>query len=128
MSCLLKKPGVEIELPGQYSAFRKPLPDRHVKIVSLEDWLEVLRSKEKPRRIKFRGDDAKTYDFLLKGGAADDVRVDARVQSIFGVMNAILKKVGRPGYHATFFRCWAFSTLLCFFKFLGIAKISLHGV
>ena len=85
---------MEIEIPGQYSSYQKPLLDRHVKISSVVDFMQIMASKEKPRRVKFRGDDAKEYDFLLKGGAADDVRVDARVQSIFGVMNAVLKKVG----------------------------------
>ncbi|XP_065898419.1 DNA-dependent protein kinase catalytic subunit-like isoform X2 [Dysidea avara] len=77
-----------IEVPGQYTGDRKPLPEYHVKIASFDEKVLVLSSIRKPKRITIRGDDEKEYMFLVKGG--EDLRLDQRIEQLFTVMNSIL--------------------------------------
>ena len=42
----------------------------------------------KPKRIVIRGNDERDYMFLVKGG--EDLRLDQRVEQLFGIMNDIL--------------------------------------
>jgi FKBP12-rapamycin complex-associated protein len=66
ISTCFSRSGLEIEIPGQYNAYRKPLPDHHVMVSSFGESLHVISSKEKPKRICIHGNDAVDYDFLLK--------------------------------------------------------------
>ena len=50
----------------------------------------VLSSIRKPKRVTIRGDDEKEYMFLVKGG--EDLRLDQRIEQLFGVMNRILQE------------------------------------
>ena len=44
----------------------------------------------KPKRITIRGDDEWEYPFLVKGG--EDLRLDQRIEQLFGIMNQILRE------------------------------------
>ena len=50
----------------------------------------VLNSIRKPKRIIIRGDDEWEYPFLVKGG--EDLRLDQRIEQLFGIMNQILRE------------------------------------
>ncbi|CAK4672281.1 unnamed protein product [Aphanomyces euteiches] len=50
----------------------------------------VLPSKQLPKRLKLYASDEKTYLFLVKGG--EDLRLDQRIEQLFGVMNTILQQ------------------------------------
>ncbi|XP_049848273.1 uncharacterized protein LOC126313372 [Schistocerca gregaria] len=56
--------------------------------------LLVMKSKQKPRRIKMKGDDGMEYPFLCKSG--DDLRRDARVMEFNMLVNKLLKKGVEP--------------------------------
>jgi phosphatidylinositol kinase/protein kinase (PI-3 family) len=45
-----------------------------------------LASMRKPKRIEIRGDNAKMYRFLAKGG--EDLRQDERILQVMGLINA----------------------------------------
>lgn len=79
-----------IEIPGQYTDVKKPQPDLHVKISSFDHSLLVMSSIRKPKRLKIRGNNEKEYLFLVKGG--EDLRLDQRIQQLFGVMNGLIKQ------------------------------------
>jgi DNA-dependent protein kinase catalytic subunit len=79
-----------IEVPGQYTGDSKPLLDYHVKIAGFDEKILVLSSIRKPKRVTIRGDDEKEYMFLVKGG--EDLRLDQRIEQLFGVMNRILQE------------------------------------
>jgi len=79
-----------IEIPGQYTGEKKPLPEYHVRIAGFDERVLVLSSLRKPKRIKIRGNDEKEYAFLVKGG--EDLRLDQRIEQLFQIMNVILAK------------------------------------
>ncbi|KAH9129951.1 hypothetical protein AeMF1_000010 [Aphanomyces euteiches] len=80
-----------IELPGQYiKRWAKPDPSTHTYILSCDPQLMVLPSKQLPKRLKLYASDEKTYLFLVKGG--EDLRLDQRIEQLFGVMNTILQQ------------------------------------
>ncbi|XP_076766848.1 DNA-dependent protein kinase catalytic subunit isoform X2 [Xylocopa sonorina] len=81
-------PEKDIEIPGQYTGNRKPMPQYHTKIIKFEPTVKVMRSMRKPIRITMIGNDAKEYHFLTKFG--EDLRQDQRLQQLFNIMNKTL--------------------------------------
>ncbi|CAK9795487.1 DNA-dependent protein kinase catalytic subunit [Anthophora quadrimaculata] len=78
----------DIEIPGQYTGDRKPMPQYHARIVKFEPTVKVMHSLRKPIRITMIGNDAKEYHFLVKFG--EDLRQDQRLQQLFNIMNKTL--------------------------------------
>jgi FKBP12-rapamycin complex-associated protein len=74
---------LELAVPGTYRAGTEV-----VRIVSVDPVMDVLPSKQRPRRLKMRGSDGKDYEFLLKG--KEDIRLDERVMQLFGLINTML--------------------------------------
>eukprot|EP00124_Ichthyophonus_hoferi_P004459 Ihof_evm1s494 gene=Ihof_evmTU1s494 len=83
-------PDTPIEIPGQYTGTSQPIPEQHAKLVSVDDWMIVLNSIRKPKRIRLRGNDEKDYAFLVKG--REDLRLDQRIEQIFTIMNSVLQE------------------------------------
>eukprot|EP01018_Ginkgo_biloba_P019264 Gb_14393 [translate_table: standard] len=79
-----------VEIPGSYSSFKKPDPSYHVKLMSFDQTLLCLSSKQRPKILKMRGSDEKDYKFVVKGG--EDLRLDQRIEQLFDVMNTILRR------------------------------------
>ncbi|XP_076655620.1 DNA-dependent protein kinase catalytic subunit [Halictus rubicundus] len=79
----------DIEIPGQYTGDRKPMPQYHAKIMKIEPSVKVLKSLRKPIQMVMIGNDAKEYPFLVKFG--EDLRQDQRLQQLFTVMNKTLR-------------------------------------
>lgn len=50
--------------------------------------IETQSSMRRPKRLTFRGDNQKEYNFLVKGG--EDLRLDQRIEQLFEAMNDIL--------------------------------------
>jgi len=80
---LLQIKNTNLSVPGLYSP-NKPL----VKIASFATTLEVLASKQRPRKLIVYGSDGKEYTFLLKGH--EDTRQDERVMQLFSLLNRIM--------------------------------------
>ncbi|KAI4492328.1 hypothetical protein M0802_009838 [Mischocyttarus mexicanus] len=78
----------QLEVPGQYTGYRKPMPQYHAKIMKIEPIVKVMESLRKPVRITIVGDDAKDYMFLNKFG--EDLRLDQRLQQTFSIINKTL--------------------------------------
>ncbi|KAG7379378.1 hypothetical protein PHYPSEUDO_008698 [Phytophthora pseudosyringae] len=82
--------GCSLELPGQYTSYwGPPDPSTHIRILSFDSMLGVLASKQLPKRLRVHCSDEKDYTFLVKGG--EDLRLDQRIEQLFGVMNQILE-------------------------------------
>lgn len=79
----------DVEIPGQYTGNRKPMPQYHGKILKFEPTVKVMQSIRKPIRITMIGNDAKDYHFLAKFG--EDLRQDQRLQQLFTLMNKTLQ-------------------------------------
>ncbi|ORX51884.1 hypothetical protein DM01DRAFT_1063713 [Hesseltinella vesiculosa] len=80
----------QLEIPGQYHGRSAPNVDSHVKLASFDERLLVMSSLRKPKRLCIYGTDGKEYPFLVKGG--EDLRLDQRIQQLFGVMNELVRK------------------------------------
>ncbi|CAD5209675.1 unnamed protein product [Bursaphelenchus xylophilus] len=80
---LLQVYNLEISVPGTYD----PSSDV-VTIASVLPHLEVIMSKQRPRKVSMRGNDGKEYSFLLKGH--EDPRQDERIMQLFGLINSLI--------------------------------------
>ncbi|CAD5206660.1 unnamed protein product [Bursaphelenchus okinawaensis] len=80
---LLNVHNLELAIPGTYDP-----SNELVKISSVLPHLEVIMSKQRPRKISMRGDDGKEYSFLLKGH--EDPRQDERIMQLFGLINSLI--------------------------------------
>jgi FKBP12-rapamycin complex-associated protein len=79
---------LELSVPGTYN-----IDGSYVKIERFITNVQVITSKQRPRKIIIRGDNGKDYVFLLKGH--EDLRQDERVMQLFGLVNALLARDGR---------------------------------
>jgi phosphatidylinositol kinase/protein kinase (PI-3 family) len=61
---------------------------RDVRIEYFARNIQVISSKQRPRKLSMRGSDGQDYVFLLKGH--EDLRQDERVMQLFGLVNALL--------------------------------------
>lgn len=72
-----------LAVPGTYQ-----VGTSHVQIAAFHPILNVINSKQRPRKLRILGSDGKTYSFLLKGH--EDLRQDERVMQLFGLINNLL--------------------------------------
>ena len=70
-------------VPGTYS-----VNGNAVRIVSFKHNVQVIKSKQRPRKLTVHGEDGNQYVFLLKGH--EDLRQDERAMQLFGLVNALL--------------------------------------
>eukprot|EP00879_Flechtneria_rotunda_P007003 GHRR01007352.1.p1 GENE.GHRR01007352.1~~GHRR01007352.1.p1 ORF type:complete len:2075 (+),score=775.15 GHRR01007352.1:2-6226(+) len=80
---LVRAQGMELAVPGTYIA-GEPL----VTIAAFAPQLQVISSKQRPRKLTIHGSDGAEYMFLLKGH--EDLRQDERVMQLFGLVNSML--------------------------------------
>lgn len=80
-----------IELPGQNGSNydQEPNPIKNVKVASFKKRCLVLGSIRRPKKVTVHASNEKDYHLLIKGG--EDLRLDQRIQQIFGVMNKIFE-------------------------------------
>ena len=82
---LLNASNLQLGIPGTYR-----VDGSYVRISSFFASVQVITSKQRPRKITLRGDDGRDYTYLLKGH--EDLRQDERVMQLFGLVNALLAK------------------------------------
>lgn len=80
---LLAAQDLELAVPGTYRHY-EPV----IRIVSFHPTMQVINSKQRPRKLKILGSDGKEYQYLLKGH--EDLRQDERVMQLFGLVNSLL--------------------------------------
>ncbi|KAL1122375.1 hypothetical protein AAG570_003780 [Ranatra chinensis] len=74
---------LEIAVPGSY------VPNQPVvRIAYIRASLQVISSKQRPRKLGIKGSNGNDYMFLLKGH--EDLRQDERVMQLFGLVNTLL--------------------------------------
>ncbi|ELU01654.1 hypothetical protein CAPTEDRAFT_155489 [Capitella teleta] len=73
----------ELAVPGTYDP-KQPI----VKIDHIQSSLQVITSKQRPRKLSIYGSNGHEYQFLLKGH--EDLRQDERVMQLFGLVNSFL--------------------------------------
>lgn len=71
-------------VPGTYAPFQ----DEQVCIQRIIPEIQVIKSKQRPRKLTIEGSDGHDYVFLLKGH--EDLRQDERVMQLFGLVNTLM--------------------------------------
>jgi len=74
---------LELCIPGTYRPYQ-PV----IYITGVHSTMGVITSKQRPRKMQFKGSDGKSHSFLLKGN--EDIRQDERVVQLFGMVNTLL--------------------------------------
>lgn len=87
---LMEAQDLAIGVPGTYCA-----NGSFVRIQKFGSTVHIIRSKQRPRKIKIYGQDGNVYVFLLKGH--EDLRQDERAMQFFGLVNALLQHDSRTG-------------------------------
>jgi FKBP12-rapamycin complex-associated protein len=95
---------LELGVPGSYR-----VDGTYVKIEKFISSVQVITSKQRPRKITIRGSDGKDYVFLLKGH--EDLRQDERVMQLFGLVNALLERDRQTKKHDLRIQRYAISPL-----------------
>lgn len=72
----------------EFSAFPDTLPV----ITSIDEIIDVLPSKEKPKKLTFIGSDGREYPFLCKKEESGDMRKNSRMMEFITVVNRLLKQ------------------------------------
>ena len=74
---------LELAVPGSYT------PNSElIEISKVDPSLQVITSKQRPRKLMIKGSNGKTFMFLLKGH--EDLRQDERVMQFFSLVNSLL--------------------------------------
>jgi len=101
---LLQAHSLELGVPGSYR-----INGSYIKIEKFHPSVQVIASKQRPRRLTIRGGDGKDYVFLLKGH--EDLRQDERVMQLFGLVNALFTRDRRTNFHDLSIQRYAISPL-----------------
>ncbi|XP_074653906.1 serine/threonine-protein kinase mTOR-like [Tubulanus polymorphus] len=80
---LLMCRNLELAVPGTYDP-NQPI----IQIKQVQSSLQVITSKQRPRKLSIFGSNGQEYTFLLKGH--EDLRQDERVMQLFGLVNSLL--------------------------------------
>nr|QHX41461.1 serine/threonine-protein kinase mTOR [Halisarca dujardinii] len=80
---LLSCTDLELAVPGTYDPSAET-----IRIQSVAAALQVITSKQRPRKLRIYGSNGNEYMFLLKGH--EDLRQDERVMQLFGLVNTLL--------------------------------------
>ncbi|KAJ7779782.1 phosphatidylinositol 3-kinase [Mycena metata] len=80
---LLNVRNLDLAVPGTYQSGREVIYIRN-----FTRRLNVITSKQRPRRMNLRGSDGRDYQYILKGH--EDLRQDERVMQLFGLVNTLL--------------------------------------
>ena len=94
---LLHSRDLDLGVPGTYS-----VSGSAVRIRNFGPLVAIIRSKQRPRKIKVYGEDGREFVFLLKGH--EDLRQDERAMQLFGLVNALLfhhPSTGRESHDLT---------------------------
>jgi serine/threonine-protein kinase mTOR len=80
---------LSLAVPGTYSGAGAE-PDEHApSITQFDSTMEILATKQRPRKMMMRASDGAAFAFLLKGH--EDLRQDERVMQLFGLVNTLLR-------------------------------------
>ena len=80
---LLNSRDLDLGVPGTYM-----VSGNAVRIRTFGPIVPIIRSKQRPRKIKVFGEAGREFIFLLKGH--EDLRQDERAMQLFGLVNALL--------------------------------------
>ncbi|KAL7721887.1 Serine/threonine-protein kinase TOR [Entamoeba marina] len=90
---------LDIAVPGTYQA-----STNIIRIKRIYPILNVIPSKQRPRKLTIIGSDGKDYKYCLKGH--EDLRQDERVMQLFGLVNDLLSSNSETSKIHLFIHCY----------------------
>ncbi|CAL8462813.1 g2346 [Coccomyxa elongata] len=81
-----------IPVPTQETAALPVAQDALPTVLGVDDRIEILGTKTRPKRLWFRGSNGARYSFLLKG--REELRLDERLMQLLRFSNAVLRGSG----------------------------------
>lgn len=87
----------------------KPFVTDKITIQSFEDYVLVLNSLQRPRKLTVRGSDGKRYGLLCK--PKDDLRKDQRLMEFNGVVNRAFKRDAQSSKRRLYIKTYAVTPL-----------------
>lgn len=85
---LSRMPPSTIPMPGCHSAYFESRDEPRVTIHKIYQTVQLIASKNSPKKLRFIGSDGITRSFLLK--SHDDLRLDQFLMEVFASINTIL--------------------------------------
>jgi phosphatidylinositol kinase/protein kinase (PI-3 family) len=82
----------DVEIPGQYSHDREPVPDQHIVLSKISSTIATPYSINNSfqRVINMLGDDGKSYPFLLQTANPHSTRCDERISQFYIIINRMI--------------------------------------
>jgi serine/threonine-protein kinase SMG1 len=80
-----------------------------VYIQSVDDTVQILPTKTKPKKLAFYGSDGKRYTFLFKG--MEDLHLDERIMQFLSIANLMMKKSVDSDGKVTVYRAHHYSVI-----------------
>merc|ERR1719400_1899638 len=71
-----------IPLPGQDD-------EKNLTLYSFDEMLQILPTKTKPKKLKVKASDGKSYTYLFKG--LEDLHLDERIMQFLSIANTLMK-------------------------------------
>ncbi|EMS15353.1 FKBP12-rapamycin complex-associated protein [Entamoeba histolytica HM-3:IMSS] len=98
---LMEAHDLDIAVPGTYKAQNV---NNIIRIKSIAPVLNIIPSKQRPRKLTIVGSNGKEYKYCLKGH--EDLRQDERVMQLFGLVNDLLASNSITSTHHLFITCY----------------------
>ena len=97
--------GANIDIIRKHKAF----VDEKITIQAFQDYVLVLSSLQRPRKLTVRGSDGKNYGLLCK--PKDDLRKDQRLMEFNGIINRALKRDAESSKRRLYIKTYAVTPL-----------------
>lgn len=82
--------GTQISMPGLLPSNNSSDVESAVYIHSVDDTIQILPTKTRPKKLAFYGSDGKRYTYLFKG--TEDLHLDERIMQFLSIANLMMKK------------------------------------
>ena len=82
ISALAQLKSTLIPLPGQDD-------EKNLTLYSFDEMLQILPTKTKPKKLKVKASDGKSYTYLFKG--LEDLHLDERIMQFLSIANTLMK-------------------------------------
>lgn len=103
---VISMPGIEHHRNRSSSSRYEIEQNRWIYIRSVDNLVQILPTKTKPKKLAFYGSDGRKYPYLFKG--LEDLHLDERIMQFLSIANSMMSKARTTKYRGIFV-CVGFS-------------------
>lgn len=127
---LSKMKGSLITMPGVEHHTNRGIRDvddqnRWIYVQSVENFVHILPTKTKPKKLAFYGSDGRRYNYLFKG--LEDLHLDERIMQFLSIANSMMSKTRTSIGQSSKYRGKCYAFFFKIFKFSFSFKKRLFG-